>query len=206
MALDSPLATPTPTPVPGALHSVQLFDQPESLASTVAAYFLEGWQAGDTLLAVATAAHWAAIRDRLTAAGVPVAHAIASGRLIVRDARETLDAMRRHERLDPVRFHGTIGQLVRALVARGPRVRIFGEMVDLLAAAGRFGCAEQLETWWNGLAARRPFTLLCGYSAVTFGDPLSVDALRRICQAHQRVHADPDDLLGSFLVTRAGQS
>ncbi len=202
MALESPLATPTP----GGLHSVQLFDQPESLAGTVAAYLLEGWQAGDTLLAVATGAHWAAIRDRLTAAGLPVAGAIASGRLTVRDARQSLEAMRRHERLDPVRFHGTIGQLVRRLVARGPRVRIFGEMVDLLAAAGQFGCAEQLEAWWNGLAARRPFTLLCGYSAVTFGDPLSVDALRRICQAHQRVHADPDDLLGSFLVGRASQS
>jgi hypothetical protein len=187
------------------MHSVQLFDQPDSLAQTVAAFLLEGWQPGDTLLVVATGAHWAAIRERLGAAGLPVADAIDSRRLIVRDAREAIAAFRRHERIDPVRFHGTIGQLVRSLVARGPRLRIFGEMVDVLAAAGHFGCAEQLEALWNGLAARRPFMLMCGYSAVTFGDPLSAGALRRICQAHQCVHTSPDDLLGSFLVGRARQ-
>jgi hypothetical protein len=199
-------STAAAVPPRAAVHGVQLFDQPDSLARTVAAFLLEGWQAGDTLLVVATGAHWTAIRDRLVAAGLPVAAAIDSGRLTVRDARQALDAFRRNERLDPLRFYGTIGQLVRALVARGPRLRVFGEMVDLLAGAGHFGCAEQLEALWNGLAARRPFTLMCGYSAVTFGDPLSLESLRRICQAHQRVHTDPDDLLGSFLVGRACQA
>jgi hypothetical protein len=187
-------------------HSVQLFDEPASLAEAVAAFLAAGWQAGDTLLVVATAEHWAAIAARLAAMGVPVAEASEGGRLTIRVAAQTLGLFRPHEQLDPARFEATVARLVQSLVARGPRLRIFGEMVDLLAAAGEFDCAEQLEGLWNDLAMRHPFLLMCGYTATAFGDPLARDALRRICLAHQRVDSHPDDLLGTFLVDRARQA
>ncbi len=191
---------------PEAAHSVQLFDEPGSLAAAVAAFLAAGWHAGDTLLVVATAEHWAASAAGLATLGVPVAEASDSGRLIIRDAKQTLDLFRPNERLDTARFEATVGRLVQSLVARGPRLRIFGEMVDLLAGAGEFDCAEQLEGLWNDLATRHPFVLMCGYTATAFGDPLSQDALRRICHAHQRVDADANDLLGTFLVERACRS
>jgi hypothetical protein len=199
-AVDSSPAAPD-----DARHTVQLFDDDASLAARVAAFAADGWHAGDTLLIVATAAHWAAIRPRLGALGIAVDEALASGRLLVRDARQTLDALRHNERLDAVRFDAAIGQLVRTLAARARPIRVFGEMVDLLAGAGDFASAEQLEALWNGLARQHPFRLLCGYAASTFGDPRSRGALRRICGAHEHVHLDPDDLLGSFLVHRAQQ-
>jgi hypothetical protein len=135
--------------------------------------------------------------------GLPVAEAIESGRLIVRDAWQTLGGLQWHERLDPVRFDVSVGRLVRTLVDRGRPLRIFGEMVDLLAGAGDHACAEQLEELWNGLARRHPFRLLCGYSAASFGNPRARGALRRMCDAHQHVRCDPADLLGGFLVDRA---
>ncbi|MEO5819820.1 MAG: hypothetical protein ABIT71_04895 [Vicinamibacteraceae bacterium] len=61
-------------------HTAQLFDDPELLARTVAAFLTAGWQAGDSLLVVATAAHWTAIGRLLRDADVPVAEAIADGR------------------------------------------------------------------------------------------------------------------------------
>jgi hypothetical protein len=182
---------------------MQLFDDPQSRAQIVAAFLAEGWCEGDTLLVVASALHWVGITQRLDALGVPVEQALASGRLVVRDARATLDQFRRHERLDPARFDAVIGALVRSLVARGRRVRIFGEMVDLLAGGGDYEGAERLERLWNGLATQQPFVLLCGYAAATFGDPGSRAALRRICAAHGEIHTDPGDLLGSFLIDAA---
>jgi hypothetical protein len=176
------------------------------MATAVADYLHEGWQAGDTLLLVATAAHWTTIHQRLDLLGLPVAEAIASGRLIVRDAWQTLGGLQWHARLDPVRFDVAVGQLIRSLVERGRPLRIFGEMVDLLAGAGDYACAEQLEGLWNDLARHQPFRLLCGYSAATFGDPRTRGALRRLCDAHQQVHIDPADLLGAFLVDRARQA
>jgi hypothetical protein len=186
-----------------ARHTAQFFDDDASLAAAVASFAADGWHQGDSLVIVATARHWAAIHPRLEAAGTAVAQAIASGRLIVRDARLTLDMLRRDERIDAVRFDATLASLVRTLAGRGRPVRIFGEIVDLLAAAGDFESAEQLEALWNGLAYRQPFRLLCGYSAATFGDPGSRAALRRVCGAHEHVHTDPGDVLGSFLVDRA---
>ena len=188
-----------------AQHTAQVFDDDTSLAAAVASYAAAGWLEGDSLVIVATVKHWAAIHSRLEAVGIAVGQAMASGRLIVRDARLMLDALRHDERIDAVRFDAGVASLVRTLAGRGRPVRIFGEMVDLLAGAGDYASAEQLEALWNGLAYRQPFRLLCGYSASTFGDPRSRDALRRICGAHEHVHTDPDDLLGSFLVQRALQ-
>jgi hypothetical protein len=199
---DSPAVPPS---TDGAEHSVRLFDDDASLAAAVTSYVAGGWHEGDTLLVVATARHWAAIHPRLDAVGIAVGQAMASGRLIVRDARLLLETLRDNERIDAVRFDAGVASLVRTLSGRGRRIRIFGEMVDLLAGAGDYASAEQLEALWNGLAYRQPFRLLCGYSASTFGDPRSRDALRRICGAHDHVHSDPDDLLGSFLVQRALQ-
>ena len=189
--------------MPDAQHTAQFFDDDASLAATVASYAAGGWHQGDTLLIVATARHWAAILPRLEAVGIAVGQAIASGRLIVRDARLMLDTLRHDERIDAVRFDACVANEVRTLAGRGRPIRVFGEMVDLLAGAGDFESAEQLEALWNGLAYRQPFRLLCGYSASTFGDPRSRGALRRICGAHEHVHTDPGDLLGSFLVQRA---
>src|SRR5690242_7619255 len=185
---------PSVVPPPGtsaSRHEAQIFDDKTSMAATVAGYIDDGWQAGDTILVVATAPHWTSIRQRLDTMGVPVADAITAGRLIVRDAWQTLGGLQWHERLDDVRFDVSVGHLVRTLIQRGRPLRIFGEMVDLLAGAGDHACAEQLEALWNGLASRHPFRLLCGYSVSSFGDPRSRVALRRLCDAHQHVHIDP---------------
>lgn len=200
---------PSVVPPPGTSarrHEAQIFDDKTSMATAVADYVDVGWQAGDTVLIVATAPHWASIRQRLETIGVPVAEAITSGRLIVRDAWQTLGGLQWQARLDAVRFDVSVGHLVRTLVERGRPLRIFGEIVDLLAGAGDFACAAQLEELWTGLAQRHPFQLLCGYSAASFGDPRTRVALRRLCDAHEQVHTDPGDVLGAFLVDRARQS
>jgi hypothetical protein len=58
----------------------------------------------------------------------------------------------------------------------------------------------QLESLFDELRAREPFTLFCGFSAVHFGDPRTADALRRVCRAHSRVRANPFDPLGAYLL------
>lgn len=109
--------------------------------------------------------------------------------------------------LQPVRqrdecFDRTIGDLVRRLSPGAP-LRIYGEMVDLLAAQGDFRGAHAIELLWNHLAAECSFTLLCGYSAVHFGHPRSSTALELICRAHTRVDTGPADHLTGFLVHKA---
>jgi hypothetical protein len=94
--------------------------------------------------------------------------------------------------------------MMDTLVAHGRPVRVYGEMVDNLAVRGDYAHAILLESMWNALATRYTFTLFCGYSAISFGDPRRGDMLRKICAAHTHVSADDRDPLGAFLVATHG--
>lgn len=183
-------------------HLVQLFDDSESLAETVAAFLFEGWQRGETLLVVARPEHWAAASKLLASHGCGVDEIISSGRLMVLDAATTLASFLKNSRPVPERFAATVGNLVRELSARtGQRLRIYGEMVDLLAAQDQFGPAHELEQLWNELGSQISFTLLCGYAASHFGDARTASMLRDICKAHDKATAKPTDLLSSWLLS-----
>ncbi|HEY6360373.1 MAG TPA: MEDS domain-containing protein [Vicinamibacterales bacterium] len=184
-------------------HVVQLFDTTNSLANVVSAFLNEGWLQGDHLLVVAKPAHWAKTSDRLGRRGCPVAQAIKDGRLSVLDAATTLARVMRFGVLDRQLFLDHVGALVGRLVSESSRgVRIYGEMVDLLAEEGDLRGVQVLERFWNDLRERQPFTLLCGYNAAHFTDALAMPALHTICNAHTRVQRNASDLLGNWLIGR----
>jgi hypothetical protein len=184
-------------------HIVQLFDTPDSLANVVSAFLNEGWQRDDHLLVVARPGHWTRISDRLERRGCPVAQATRIGRLTILDAATTLARITRYGVVDRHLFMEQIGGLVGQLVAEtSAGVRIYGEMVELLAEEGDMRGAQQLEGLWNELSERQRFTLLCGYSAAHFADSRSLPALHAICGAHSRVQTNTSDLLGNWLVGR----
>jgi hypothetical protein len=183
-----------------ATHLVQLFDSDESLADAVADYFGRGLMRGDTMLAVMDEGRWYGVVMRLSARGLPVDEALRFGHLTVRNARATLNKFMVRDRPHPGLFAASVGTLVSELAAFRRPVRIYGEMVDVLAARGEYNAASELEELWNELGARHAFTLFCGYSSAHFGDPRNAAALRGICALHDEVLAKPTDVLGSFLL------
>ena len=106
-------------------------------------------------------------------------------------------------RIDQKLFEDSVGTLVWALASSDRRLRIYGEMVDVLASRGDFRIALQLEARWNELRAETPFTLFCGYSSENFGDPKVSDALQLTCQAHSHIRTNPRDPLATFLLESA---
>ncbi len=101
---------------------------------------------------------------------------------------------------DSVLFQRSVGKLVQDLAKPGTILRIYGEMVELLAEEGNFCAARRLEELWNELAARYSFTLLCGYSAAHFTTPLARAALAGICDAHTHVQRSAMDSLAEWLI------
>ncbi len=184
-------------------HIIQLFDTAESLANVVSAFLNEGWQRGDSLVVVAKPAHWTRTSERLERRGCPVSQAIKDGRLTVLDAATMLARITRFGIVDRQLFLDHVGALVGRLVAESSgRVRIYGEMVELLAEEGDLRAAQLLERLWTELSERQPFTLLCGYSAAHFIDAQALPALHAICGAHTRVQKHTSDVLGNWLVSR----
>lgn len=184
-------------------HSVQLFDSVVSRAAAVSSYVLEALRHGNSVLLVATPAHWAETRKRLECEGVEIDAAIADETLTVVDAVANLGKLMRGSAPDPARLEDLVGSFLPRLVQRPGRLHIYGEMVDLLAETGNYRGAHLLEELWNGIASRTPFELFCGYTSAHFGDHRSATALRAICDVHSHVHTAVADELGTFLTKHA---
>jgi PAS domain S-box-containing protein len=69
----------------------------------------------------------------------------------------------------------------------GARVRVFGEMVDLLWRAGNHVAAVRLEELWNELARLQCFMLLCAYSMGNFYMPGDGELYDKVCNRHSHV-------------------
>jgi hypothetical protein len=147
--------------------------------------------------------NWEATARRLRERGLDPDVAQASGGLTVLDAASTLGTFLVNGRIDEKLFEDSVGTLVWALAAGDRRLRVYGEMVDVLASTGDFRIALQLEARWNDLRAEAPFTLFCGYSAENFGNPKLSETLRLTCQAHSHVRTNPRDPLATFLLESA---
>ena len=103
---------------------------------------------------------------------------------------------------DPARFEQTIGSLVAHLAGDGDPLRIYGELVEVLAEEGNLTGACELESLWNELATRHRFALLCGYSAAHFTSPADVPSLHAICGTHSCIQRSTTDMLGGWLHDR----
>jgi phosphatidylglycerophosphatase A len=180
-------------------HHLQLFDSSKSMAETVGAFLASGFADGEALLIVATPEHRELLARRLEASGINVREAMLANRVVILDAAQTLDKFMRRDMPGAVAFDEVVGTLI-ARLGDGRRVRIYGEMVDVLAARGNSKGAGQLEALWNALGRRQAFTLFCGYAAGHFGDPRTAAALADICAAHTHLHRKTDDVLAEFLL------
>jgi hypothetical protein len=186
-------------------HSVQLFDDPESTADAVAAFVQEGVSKRDHVLVVMRPELWNRAAAKIDRGSVSIQDAIASGQLAVLDSRQTLQQLMRDGHPDSGLFDDVIGATVRAATSLHGSVRVYGDMVDILASEGEFIAAGRLEELWNQLGERQSFMLFCGYLATAFADASAGKALRHICDLHDDVHAASGDTLSSYLLSR-GQS
>ena len=115
------------------------------------------------------------------------------------DATEMLRKMRERGALSVPRGRTLITTAVEQQLAFGRPLRVYGELVELLAEEGNFEGSCAIEDVWNDLGRRHSFRLLCGYSAAHFADPGKAAALRAICDRHSRVQTHSADSLGSWL-------
>jgi len=166
-------------------HVVQFYGHDEELAERVAGYLLEALRDGDAVVVIATPEHRQAFESRLRGAGADLAAARDGGAYLALDARRTLGEFTAAGRLDGAAFDRVVGGLIRRAGAGGRPVRAYGEMVALLWDDGLVTAALQLESMWNELGRRLPFSLLCGYRVDSVTGEL--DAFAEVCRLHREV-------------------
>ncbi len=168
-------------------HIVHFYDDEFALVQTLAKYLRGTLLAGGAGVAIATSERLREVRAALAAAGEDVIAAEADGRLVLRDADETLSLFEADGVLDAVKFERVISEVLRSAAAGGRDVRVYGEMVARLWDRGLVPAAIDLERLWNELGTRFPFVLLCGYPAGIVNDPESAQSFTDVCACHTSV-------------------
>jgi hypothetical protein len=179
-------------------HVVQLYGADDQLLTrNVSRYFLEGLRHGDGLVMIATGDHADAIVRQLHEETSDASQALRDGRMVVLDARTTLDSLLVDGQPDQQRFRSVVDgvlQAVRAKAASG-QVRAFGEMVGLLWVDGRQPEALLLEQYWNELLAGSAYSLFCAYPIDFFDSGSQAAGLGGVLGAHTHAYAGPRTML-----------
>jgi hypothetical protein len=204
MTTGIPRSTLMPSPQRVATHTLQLFDDAVSRTDALVRFVRDGLEAGDNVLVVVTPEHWRSVSARLLQRSLQLDADIASYRLTVCSTAVALAQLRRGRTLQRNLFDAVVGTPVRQLCAAGPRLRAYGEMVDVLAGEGDFSTALRLEELWSDLLVTSPFDLICGYSSLAFADGRNKRALDQICDVHSHVRVSAHDAVGSRLLDDHG--
>ena len=170
-------------------HAVHFYQSDEVLVEAVRSFLVAGLESGEPCIVIGTAAHCQAFSLALAAHGVDVERARASRQLTLCDAHQTLDKITAGGVLEPAAFRREAIAIIESVrdKERGGRVRLYGEMVDLLWQAGKRSMALELETLWNDLALEYDYSILCGYLFGNFHKATDADEFERVCRLHSHI-------------------
>lgn len=166
-------------------HIVTTYHDDGALARTVARYLHDGVEQGDLLLLIITPENLKNVEAQLRRHGHDPDDLRSRGQLVVLDAQETLSALIPNRAIDPSRFRAVIGGSYRRAVHEAhPRVRAYGEMVDLLWQEGDLQQAMLLERCWEDFTASHAMLLLCAYRVSFLAGEAESRAVKDMVQHH----------------------
>jgi hypothetical protein len=145
-------------------HLVQLYRDDRALIEAVSLYAGRGLGKGEAVILVATEAHLEAIDERLREAGFDLGDLRSWGQLVTMDAAGLLSRFLVEGSVDAVRFRAILADVL-TLARRGgrfSRIRVYGEMVNLLWRENH-PATRELEELWNEAIELHAVSLLCGY-------------------------------------------
>ena len=164
---------------PGARdHMVQVYQDRDFLVDAVSLYLSAGLRTGDAAIVIVRPEHRDRIVDALKREGVHPSPA-----LKMLDAEATLAKFMVGGMPEWTAFHQLAGGAIAEMRLQYPRVRAYGEMVDILWQRGEKAAAIRVEEFWNEIGKLQTFSLLCAYAM----DPLRGDTyagLESICHCH----------------------
>jgi anti-anti-sigma factor len=171
-------------PIGEAGHVVQFYKSDATLADSVRRHLEPAMRDGECVVVVATKAHRDLFEVTLVGADLDLDGARADGRYVDLDAEEVLSSFMVDGVPDKALFDAVIGALVARLSKPERAVRIYGEMVAVLWAAGNAAGAIALEDLWNDLRLSLRFSLLCAYPTGAFDSKSTAGLFRAVCIQH----------------------
>jgi DcmR-like sensory protein len=184
-------------------HVVRLYTDEGALAETVAEFLAHGARRGEAAIVIATPSHRAAFIERLATRGLDLVTLHRRRQLTSLDAERCLARFMIGGVPDRDAFLAVVAEVLEPVWAAGfPRVRLYGEMVDLLWDRNLPG-AVGLETLWNEVLADDRLCLLCAYGIDNFDRHAHRTLLHQISGVHSHVVPVDDCERLEYAVDRA---
>jgi DcmR-like sensory protein len=170
-------------------HIVQLYQDPAFLNRAVCRFAASALANGEGVILVPTQAHWNAFRPRLEAEGVDVDGAQRLGQLTVVDADELLPKFMRNSMPDAPVFLGLAADVIAKSHAqdRYPKVRWWGELVNVLWERGDVAASMNLEDLFNQLAHEQDIAIFCSFVMDNFNGEVHARMLPRLGLNHSHL-------------------
>ena len=169
-------------------HVVHFYGEDNALLDELSLYIGNALLRGDSAVILATQDHLDSLGSRLKESGVDLPKVVAQGRYQAVAASEILPELMTSGMPDPERFAEIIGGMIERanLAAKGKlgRTVVFGELVALLWAEGKYESAMRVEALWNDLARTHSFLLRCAYPMAGFYKNEHTEPFLKICAAH----------------------
>jgi hypothetical protein len=146
-------------------HVLQVYEDHEDLICTLFTFVNDGLLCGDAVVVVATAEHIRSLEIRLRDADHNLFSLRLTDQYIPINASQAISEFMISDTLDPILFRIKALEVMKRAMRHSRRVRVYGEMISLLCAAGNHEGAMQLERLRSEVRKVQPFTLFCGYNS-----------------------------------------
>jgi hypothetical protein len=170
-------------------HIVQLYQDQQFLNRAVCRFAASALANGEGVILVPTIAHWDAFRPRLEAEGVDVKAAQNRGQLSIVDADDLLPGFMREAMPDAPMFLGLAADVIARARGDGryPRVRWWGEMVNILWERGEVAASMNLEDLFDQLADKHDIAIFCSFLMDNFNGDVHLRMLPRLGENHSHL-------------------
>jgi hypothetical protein len=186
-------------------HIVQLYQDDDFYGEAISHFAAEGLIRGESIILVATAPHWKNISARLQGKGFDTEALFRQGQLTLLDADATLPKFMAGNRPDGGIFKPLAKQVIAQARAGGkfPRVRWWGEMVNVLYVDGNRRGSNELEQFFDEVAHEESIAIFCSFLMDKFDPDIYDEVFGNVCRTHSHVIPANDYVQHRLTVNRA---
>jgi len=144
-------------------HLLQVYKDPSAVEEAVSFFVRDGLSKGEAVLVVARQSRCENLRRRLKEDCPIPGGFLNANPPVFKNADALLKEFMNENRPDWELFKEKVGGTIQRAKGKSSKIRIYGEMVDILSETGNKAAALRLEKMWNALASHHPFSLFCAY-------------------------------------------
>src|SRR5215213_8123363 len=186
-------------------HIVQLYQDDDFYGEAISHFAAEGFVRGESIILVATKPHWENISRRLHGKGFDTAALFRQGQLTLLDADSTLPKFMDGGMPDGNIFKPLAKETIAKARAGGkyPRVRWWGEMVNVLYVEGKPRASTRLEEFFDEVAHEERIAIFCSFLMDKFDPKIYDEAFGNVCRTHSHVVPADDYVHHRYVVNQA---